>query len=89
MLFWWLRGDLGFSSKGWNESAMSITVTTDVFCDKCHNWTHGQVGGRAMPKAARAKARGKGWKRLRIEGRTFDLCPTCATIAGVDKVLKP
>lgn len=68
---------------------MSITITTDVFCDKCNEWVFGATEGHARPKEARERARKAGWKRKRVEGRTFDLCPTCATIHGVEKAIKP
>jgi hypothetical protein len=55
---------------------MSITITTDVFCDGdgCGTWTGGVTGFIANPVAARWQAKGKGWKRINRK----DLCPACA-----------
>jgi hypothetical protein len=53
---------------------MSITVTTDVFCDHedCLQWTFGAVGERVQARAARARARTEeGWTVR--EG--LDICP--------------
>lgn len=55
---------------------MSLSVTTDVFCDGCNTWvegTHGRV--KAEPAEARRIAKeAHGW--WRINGQ--DLCPKCA-----------
>lgn len=55
---------------------MSLTITTDVFCDKrgCGNWVDGITGPRTDAKAARAETRRHGWKIT----RAGDLCPHCA-----------
>lgn len=55
---------------------VSITVTTDVFCDgpDCADWVHGTTGTRPNAAEARSNARRYGWKR--IDGK--DYCPDCA-----------
>ena len=55
---------------------MSLTVTTDVFCD-CGDWTHGTVGSRIDAKAARASAKRAGWICTRRDGKLVDVCPKC------------
>jgi hypothetical protein len=54
---------------------MSITVTTDVFCDgpDCLAWINGVSSTRTQAAAARKEARRYGWSRR--NGR--DLCPEC------------
>jgi hypothetical protein len=55
---------------------MSITISTDVFCDgeDCLNWTQGVTGRRAATWRARDAAKQSGW--VHRKGR--DLCPACA-----------
>lgn len=54
---------------------MSITISTDVFCDRCDNWTEGvSCATHGRTKAARKAARKKGWLCSSIEG---DFCPDC------------
>lgn len=57
---------------------MSITVTTDVFCNNCTDWTEG-VSGRdfADPKAARKHAKQNGWISIYRDKKLIDLCPAC------------
>lgn len=63
---------------------MSITVTTDVFCDGCNNWTNGTSGPRTDTKTARTNAHLEGWKRSRANGN--DYCPDCyARLTGRDR----
>jgi hypothetical protein len=58
---------------------LSITVTTDVFCDRCVNWVDGLSGVQAFRKEARRIAASQGWVRRRDDkGRLLDLCPDCA-----------
>lgn len=58
---------------------MSITVTTDVFCDWCSNWIEGTVAKCAHTQKSRAMAQESGWifrwsvARQRYE----DICPGC------------
>ena len=52
---------------------MSVTISTDVFCDRCGNWTSGTTGSRPQIQEARRIAKGRGWK----VGRTEDVCPDC------------
>ena len=59
---------------------MSITVTTDVFCDICEsNWVLGYVGAIEERKKARKTARDKGWNRKwnKRKRRWEDICPRC------------
>jgi hypothetical protein len=52
---------------------MSFTVTTDVFCDNCNDWTHGTAGKKIDRVRATEVALSRGW--------TFEkkkhLCPIC------------
>ncbi len=52
---------------------MSFTITTDVFCDTCPVWTHGDVAMRVKRASAWAVAKSKGWKM--IKGK--HICPQC------------
>lgn len=54
---------------------MSITISTDVFCDGdgCAQWVVGVTGNRPHARVARKVAKSKGWK---ITTRK-DLCPHC------------
>lgn len=62
---------------------MSVTVTTDVFCDGvepsgmlCQQWISGEVvGPRSDATGARKTAKRAGWVRSTANGR--DYCPTC------------
>lgn len=57
---------------------MSITATTDVFCDICNNWIFGVTGPRSNARGARRHARENGWVRRRLSnGRRIDVCPRC------------
>lgn len=56
---------------------MSISVTTDVFCDGngCSLWAHGVTNGsRTAAKRARHEAKRAGWSIT----KHGDFCPTCA-----------
>lgn len=57
---------------------MSITVTTDVFCDVCNDWVEG-VSGRdfADKENARKHAKQHGWIMMYWDGKLIDLCPEC------------
>lgn len=57
---------------------MSITVSTDVFCDDCSSWEDGATGSKIRAKAARAIVKEMGWKRYLVNGKWIDLCPVCA-----------
>ena len=54
---------------------MSITVSTDVFCDgeDCGQWTNGATGVRIRARAARKKAARYGW----LITRKGDFCHLC------------
>jgi hypothetical protein len=52
---------------------MSITITTDVFCDGCGIWVSGYCGVRPNSKKARQEARANGWKCESMG----DFCPQC------------
>jgi hypothetical protein len=57
---------------------MSISVTTDVFCDICHdNWISGLTSHTVQSVCARRIARMAGWTRVRVAGRLLDVCPEC------------
>jgi hypothetical protein len=58
---------------------MSITVTTDVFCDNedCSAWEFGYVGNVMNVNAARRRAKSCGWTRKNVMGDLMDLCPEC------------
>jgi hypothetical protein len=56
---------------------MSITISTDVFCDAdgCGQWAHGITGARTNAPGARNNAkRLYGWSIT----RKGDFCPECA-----------
>lgn len=53
---------------------MSITITTDVFCDQCNRWAHYHAGTKAVPAEAVKAARADGWK---IDRRLKATCPAC------------
>lgn len=68
--------------KGENTSTvrrMSITITTDVFCDGggegsgCVGWVTGTTGPTAQAGKARQNARRSGWQC----DSTGDWCPVC------------
>lgn len=65
---------------------MSLSVTTDVFCDGegCNQWVEGVSGrSRAHGREARQLAARAGWRRVTIENhpprhrQVLDLCPAC------------
>lgn len=56
---------------------MSITVTTDVFCDDCGHWIHGPSTYKAEPMGARLWAKKAGWVRRKVNGALVDLCAKC------------
>lgn len=58
---------------------MSVSVTTDVFCDYCNNWEHGVTGNRAKAREARKEVSFKGWTRIWENSRMcfLDCCPQC------------
>jgi len=58
---------------------MSITITTDIFCDSCQDWTDGACGGGGMTQTqeARRNAKRKGWVYKKIDGKMVDVCPDC------------
>ena len=60
---------------------MSITITTDVFCDICGNWIFGVTGPRASARSARRRVKDNGWIRRRLpNGKMIDVCPHCKTL---------
>lgn len=56
---------------------MSITITTDTFCDVrgCGHWTEGTTGRAVDKVGARAAAKAQGWSRRMIDGALRDICP--------------
>ena len=64
---------------------MSLTITTDVFCDgtdeqgrECMEWEFGTTGPRTNATKARANAKGRGWTR--VNGK--DYCLRCTARRG-------
>lgn len=53
---------------------MSYTVTTDIFCDLCNDWTSGVSKTKVDIKNARAIAKDRGW----IRKNNKDICPVCS-----------
>ncbi len=55
---------------------MSLTISTDVFCDgpDCSDWAPGVTGPRTDARGAREEAKRVGWQ-IRRHG---DFCPVCA-----------
>ena len=64
---------------------MSITITTDVFCDRCPMWVHGVTGSGSRSADARRVAKASGWTRR--DGR--DLCPDCVAETADGKPITP
>ena len=64
---------------GCEETQMSITITTDVFCDgdECGDWEHGVSGSKVKVRAARKQVQRSGWVRVVHDGKLRDLCPRC------------
>ena len=60
---------------------MSISVQTDVFCDRCdYSWVYGgPTSNDATPRVARRYARCEGWiRRFNKDKRKWeDICPLC------------
>ena len=56
---------------------MSITISTDVFCDICGNWFHGTTSHKSEIRCARWLAKDAGWCRRLIGGKMSDICPDC------------
>ncbi len=59
---------------------MSISVSTDIFCDHCDEWTFGVAGQiDAEPRLARNNAQINGWKRHYNHKlkKWEDYCPKC------------
>ena len=54
---------------------MSITITVDVFCDFCLEWTQGCTTCNATD--ARKNAKRRGWKYKKTGGKMQDICPDC------------
>lgn len=57
---------------------MSITLTTDVFCDGCGTWEPNvtQTSERSRVRAARQLARQFGW----VCSSHADWCPDCVAL---------
>lgn len=58
---------------------MSLTITTDVSCDRCPQWVDGISAMRIKGKQARALANSAGWARAwNAETQSYeDLCQAC------------
>jgi hypothetical protein len=63
---------------------MSLTITTDVFCDLCPGWVNGKTGGSIEAEAARQSAKGAGWQRIRVDNKLYDICKDCVEKHGHD-----
>jgi hypothetical protein len=67
---------------------MSLSVTTDVFCDEsgCHTWVAGTHGrAKAEAREARYAAGRMGWSRERRGDGFVDLCPEHAAREVADR----
>jgi hypothetical protein len=53
---------------------VSVTITTDVFCDECSHWAHFGTGTKSQTGEALRAARAAGWTVL-ASGRCT--CPKC------------
>lgn len=53
---------------------MSWSTQITVFCDICSDWD--QYSWKSI-RVARRDLKKKGWRTLRVEGRTVDKCPKC------------
>lgn len=56
---------------------MSLSVTTDVWCDRCGNWTTGVSSYKVEAKQARRNVAVIGWERIKVGYEFQDVCPTC------------
>ena len=57
---------------------MSITVSTDVFCDVCGCWDHGTTGPKVdKTQALKSVKVNYGWTTRKVGGKLTDLCPNC------------
>lgn len=67
---------------------MSLTISTDIMCDRCSNWDRDitRTGVRTMAKAARKAAKHRGWH---IGPKGFDLCPECVKITEWPEDMRP
>lgn len=58
---------------------MSVTVTTDIVCDRCGVWETGVTGRtKAAINDARAKVKEGGWTTKKVDSKHIDLCPGCS-----------
>lgn len=57
---------------------MTITVTTDVFCNNCGTWIHGTTAPAMLAVQARNRAKKSGWTHPK---RGVDFCPDCSVAA--------
>lgn len=54
---------------------MSVTITTDVFCDECGRWDHYRCGEKAFVRDAQRAAVRAGWL---VKVTTNEcMCPEC------------
>jgi hypothetical protein len=62
---------------------MSVTVTTHLFCDNCHDWDEDIFVSGVMTaehSKVRRIAKRRGWVRRKIEDKLVDLCPKCKDV---------
>lgn len=67
---------------------MSVTVTTDIFCNKCSNWDADiSVSGVQFIsiRGARLKAKQYGWIYRKVNGHFEDICPKCQEEEGKEQ----
>lgn len=58
-----------------------ISTQHTIWCDFCSEWD--QVTGSARDVLATVKR--SGWRRVRRDGRTLDVCLKCAILGKYDK----
>lgn len=67
---------------------MSLTISTDVFCDRCSGWSTGftVTGPRTNARKARKIAKAHGWH---IGRGGMDLCPDCVKVTEWPADMRP
>lgn len=56
---------------------MSVTVSVDIFCDFCPDWTEGGCYNYIKVRVARKKAKERGWVYKKRGICYYDICPKC------------
>lgn len=52
---------------------MSFTITTDIFCDRCHNWDAGISDNQVCKRDCWTVAKARGWTKEKGK----HICPLC------------